>query len=136
MRTLRRLEQCRAFLKVAIVNILNPEIAVFFGCWIALCIASFLFFQFNTNATLKKRVFRGGLLIADALFLGLSAWNLPMQVLFVVTPGVVLITILNWWGTKFCPYCGKTMLNAYRAKFCSRCGESLAERDSYPPNRV
>jgi hypothetical protein len=118
------------------VNNLDPRIVVLVGCWIALCISSFLFFQFNTNAALKKKVLRWGHIIVDAVFLGFLAWGLPMQVLFVATPAVVFITILNWWGTKFCPCCGRTMLNAYFARFCSRCGESLAEKDAEPPNRA
>lgn len=110
------------------------QFAAFFGCWIALAIGNFLFFQFNRNASLKKRVLGWDLFFTGALFLGFLAWiGLPAEAFFLVIPALALIAILNYWGTKFCPCCGKTMVNAYRATFCSRCGQPLSQKDSEPP---
>jgi predicted amidophosphoribosyltransferase len=59
-----------------------------------------------------------------------------MQAFFFMVPALILITSLNFWGTKFCPACGKTMYNAYRAQFCSRCGQPLVQVESEPPDAV
>jgi len=113
---------------VTVVKNFDEQVVVFFGCWIALALGSFVFFRFSRSAALKKKVFRWGHLFADALFLGFMVWvGFPMQAFFLIIPALVLITTLNFWGTKFCPYCGKTMVHAYRAHFCSRCGQSLTQ---------
>jgi hypothetical protein len=112
----------------------DAQVAVFFGCWVALGIARFVFFQFNRNAALKKKVFRWGHVFMDALLLGFMGWvGFPMQVFYFAIPVLVLITILNIWGTQFCPRCGVSF-HAYRARFCARCGQSISEGESGPPN--
>lgn len=102
------------------------DVVLFFACCATIGIASFLFFQFNKNASLKKRVFRWGHLFAGAIFLGFIAWlGAPPPAFLLAIATVILVTFLSIWGTKFCPHCGKTLFHAYRVRFCTHCGQSL-----------
>ncbi len=101
-------------------------IVLFFVCWAAIAIASVLLFQFNKNASLKKRLLPWFHLFADAVFVGFLGWlGAPLPAFLLVIPALMLITALNVWGTKFCPHCGRTSFHAYRARFCTRCGRPL-----------
>lgn len=123
------------FSKVMDMRDFNWQVAVFFGSWAMLALCSFIFFQFNKNPALKKKVFVWGHLIADALFLGFVAWiGFPILAFVIAIPAVALITVVNYWGTKFCPHCGKTLVHAYRTRFCSRCGQPLTQTESERPD--
>ena len=95
------------------MNVDQQVAVVFFACCAAFGIGVFVFFWLNKNASLKRGVLLWGQLLADALMVGFMAWiGFPVQVFFLAIPALVLITALNLWGTKFCPYCGKTLIHA------------------------
>ena len=62
-------------------------------------------------------------------FLGFVATLTP-PALVIAVPGVLLISLLNWKMTKFCPSCGRTLVQNppwVPINFCPRCGVSLQQ---------
>ena len=108
---------------------------IFMIVWIGLCGASWWFFSRNSDAVLKRRVMRWGVVGMGLLFIGFvfALTGDPRMLLFVV-PAVALIGLLNIKLTKFCSSCGATLYNYNwlgRMRYCSRCGASL-ERSNRP----
>ena len=103
---------------------------IFAVFWVALGLASFLFFQFNRDATLKRRVFP---FFAIAVGLIFGAFLIYMtrgfsQVVFLAVPMIALITFLNIRMTRFCDSCGRTLYRQplfTRPGFCPHCGAQL-----------
>ena len=106
---------------------------VFFVFWALLGLSSFLFFHFNRDAKLKKRVFPFFVVGVGVIFGTFAAYTTGWHpaVLMVMLPLVGLITFLNLRTTKFCDSCGRTL---YRqslfgpSKFCPHCGSELGPR--------
>lgn len=110
----------------------NPTFFAFFIGWALLGLASFLFFNFNRDAKLKKRVFPVFIVGTGVVFATFAAyvtgWRLAP--LLIMLPLVGLITLINLRSTKFCAGCGRTL---YRqsffgpTKFCPHCGSDLEQ---------
>jgi hypothetical protein len=107
---------------------------IFFGpfivIWFALAISSFLFFHFNRNTTLKRRVFPPFVVIIGVFFGCFVAYisRGHLQILFVAVPMIVLISFLNIRKTRFCGACGRTLYQQpifSRSQYCPRCGAEL-----------
>ena len=103
---------------------------VFAICWVALGIASFVFFHFNLQAALKRRVFPFFVVAVGIIF---GAFLIYMtrgfsQVLFIAVPMIALITFLNIRMTRLCDSCGRTLYRQpvfTRPGFCPHCGAQL-----------
>ena len=106
------------------------EFVVFMICWIILGIASFVFFQFNRNAALKRRIWPPFIIIIGFIF-GSFVWHMSggrSEVLLFMVPAIVIISVLNIRLTRFCQSCGRT-LHAQPfssvGSFCKYCGATL-----------
>ena len=99
------------------------------GVWVLLGVASLLFFQFNKNARLKKRILPFFIVGAGILFILLFVpWTGRPMILLFVLPAVALMTYLNLKMIRLCDSCGSTVTsNVWFAKsnFCSKCGARL-----------
>jgi len=108
----------------------------FLATWAALAVASFVFFQFNRNAALKRKlwpVFTIGIAILFIAF----AWLMGLRDrgLYFIVPAVALITWLNIRFMKFCDACGRTLYPHppfIRYEFCPSCGGKLIDRAGNP----
>jgi len=105
----------------------NPDGAPtgFFALWIGLGLAAFLFFKFNRNVRLKRRIFPIFVIGVAVIFVWFAVGkNGPA--LFVI-PAVALITLLNLWTTRFCGACSEMVgqRSFIRPKFCPKCGGAL-----------
>ena len=103
---------------------------VFAACWIPLGIASFLFFYFNRNAALKRKVFPIFATVAAILFgaFAISMLRGSLLALVTVVPMIAVITFLNIRMVRFCEACGRTLIqqSVFRpSNFCSHCGKAL-----------
>jgi hypothetical protein len=101
--------------------------------WCILGLASFLFFHFNRNVALKRRVLPVLTVIVVAMFLGVVYYFIgssqPLVFVFAV-PAVVVISYLNIRMTRFCNSCGKTLhqqLPFTTVRFCPHCGAELGD---------
>lgn len=107
---------------------------IFFGVWIVLGIFSTVFFLFNKNAQLKRKVWAPFGIFVGILFLTfLALMEAPREMFFIAVPMLILITIVNIRNVKFCDNCGKTVMsqNPFSpSKFCPQCGASLDTQDS------
>ncbi len=110
----------------------HPEearlMSFFFPIW-AIFVISGLFFWFNKNAALKRRLFPY-FMIAAALVMVIFVFfsGIPPQALFIVIPAVALISFLNIRSIKFCDSCGRTInsQNPFSpAEYCQKCGAKL-----------
>jgi hypothetical protein len=106
------------------------EFIVFMVFWLLLGLASFLFFQFNRNAALKRRVWPPFMIIIGVIFAAFL-WHVTngySEALLFMVPAIVIISILNIRLTRFCDACGRT-LHAQpfcsRPAFCKYCGTKL-----------
>ena len=103
---------------------------MFFAFWVALGLASFLFFHFNRDAALKRRVFPFFVITVGLIF---GAFLIYMtrgssQVLFLAVPMIALITFLNIRCTRFCGSCDRTLYKQpvfTRPGFCPHCGAQV-----------
>ena len=107
------------------------EFIAFMLVWCLLGLTSFLFFHFNRNATLKRRVFPAFMIVVGAMFLGVVyyfiGWQQPLVFVGAV-PAVVVISYLNIRMTRFCESCGRTLYRQplfSKPRFCSHCGAKL-----------
>ena len=106
------------------------EFVVFMICWTILGIASFLFFQFNRNAALKRRIWPPFIIIIGFIF-GLFVWHMSggrREVLLFMVPAIVIISLLNIRLTRFCQSCGRTLQAqpfSSAGSFCKYCGAKL-----------
>jgi membrane-associated HD superfamily phosphohydrolase len=91
----------------------NERFAVFFGIWVVLGTSSFVFFTFNNDAPLKRRLHRFFIILIGVLFVIFTTWmSGSTQALGFLIPAVFIITILNLMTTKLCNSCGSTLYNA------------------------
>jgi len=100
---------------------------VFFGVWIALGIASAVFYKKASYAT-KKAAHPFLMILTGGLFLGFAEWifqgRLPWPFIIVVC----VIMYLNYRCTRFCPQCSATLRARFtRWEFCPRCGAKLEQ---------
>jgi predicted neutral ceramidase superfamily lipid hydrolase len=103
---------------------------MFFVSWAALAISSFLFFHFNRNAALKRRVFPWFGIIVGIILGCFVAWIFPdrLQFLFIAVPMIIFISFLNIHRTRFCDGRGRTLYQQpvfSPSQCCPRCGAAL-----------
>lgn len=104
--------------------------AIFAPFWVVLGVSSFVFFHFNRNAALKRRIFPFFVIAVGIIFTAFLAYmtrGFP-RVLFLAVPMIGLITFLNIRRTHFCDSCGRTLYSQptfKRPAFCPRCGAQL-----------
>ena len=104
----------------------SPLFMAFVVGWMALGIASWVFFAFNRNAALKRRVWPVVAVGTGALFVAI-VWHMTStpDVLVFMVLAVLVITLLNLRAAKFCGACGRTHWNQNpfgSVDFCSKCG--------------
>jgi hypothetical protein len=101
----------------------------FFAVWMTLGVVSFLFFQFNRNARLKRTLWPVFVITASALFIVfMSSMGFRGPAWYIFIPAIVLITILNLRNTRFCSTCGRTIHSQNilsPPRFCPKCGSEL-----------
>ena len=99
---------------------------IFFSTWIVLGLGSFAFFYFNRDAALKRKVLPVVIVSTGILFLGfLWLMGLRGEAMYIAVPAVILISLLNLRGTKFCDSCGRTLYNQWpfsEVELCPKCG--------------
>jgi hypothetical protein len=108
-----------------------PEILAVMAIWLLLGLGSFLFFQFNRNAALKRKVWpvvivAVGLVFGSLVYFGMGRQQ--PQVLYLMVPGIVLVSFLNIRTVRFCDSCGRTLYRQpifSRTQFCPHCGTKL-----------
>lgn len=99
--------------------------------WTILGLASFLFFRFNRNSHLKRKVLPIVVIVAGLIFGGFAyrlMGRFPPQVLYLMVPALILISYLNIRTTHFCDSCGRTLFRQpifIRTPFCPHCGGEL-----------
>ena len=89
-----------------------PEFLVFMAVWLALGLTSFLFFHFNRNAALNRRIWPAFIISIGLIFGGFVYFIMGQQqpqVLYLMVPAIILISLLNIRTTSFCDSCGKTL---------------------------
>lgn len=100
----------------------NREIFIF-G---ALILAFWIFFHFNKNVKLKRRlwpVFVGIYAVGlFAILIGKGINGVPLLIISII--GIYLAKG-HIKGTKFCDACGSTLFNHGANKHCSSCGGTL-----------
>lgn len=89
----------------------SPVFFAFFLFWALLAISSFLFFHFNRDAPLKRRVYPIFLIGSSVILVTFGAYASDGHptALIVLIPIVSLITFLNFRRISFCPRCGRTL---------------------------
>jgi hypothetical protein len=108
-----------------------PEFVAFMVVWVLLGLVSFLFFHFNRNASLKRRVWPAFIVAVGVIFGGFVYYTMGRQqpqVLYLMVPALILISFLNIRMTRFCDSCGKTLHRQplfSRTQFCPHCGAEL-----------
>jgi hypothetical protein len=106
------------------------EFVVFMVFWTLLGLTSFLFFQFNRNAALKRRIWPPFIIIIGVIFASFvwyTSGGRP-EVLVFMLPAVALISLLNIRLTRFCQSCGRTIRAqpfSSPGSFCKYCGAKL-----------
>lgn len=106
----------------------DDKFAIFIPLWLAMGAATALLLwrgSYQAKKTWAPRM----VVLAGLLFLGFIYWSQGAgRSFYFAAPGVVVITVLNVWGMRFCPQC-----SAYNRRFgtfgsgnfCSRCGHDL-----------
>lgn len=107
-------------------------LVVFFVFWTALAIGSFLFFQFNRDAKLKRRAWPVVVIGSGVIFGSFVIYFTggDARMLFIMIPAIILISFLNLRRTRFCDSCGRTLHCQpvfSRLQFCPHCGAQLNE---------
>ncbi len=79
--------------------------------WIALGVAGFLFFHFNRNAALKRKVFPIFVLTAAIVFGSFVQYTSAgrTQILYLAIPMILVVSLLTIRKTGFCGKCGRTI---------------------------
>ena len=109
---------------------LPPAVVAVMLIWGALGLGSFLFFHFNRNAALKRRIWPAFIILVGAIFGGFmyySGFRQP-QAFYIFGPALIIISFLNIRTTRFCGSCGKTLYRQpifSRIQFCPYCGAEL-----------
>jgi hypothetical protein len=104
----------------------------FWVFWMLLGLSGFLFFQFNKNTALKKKLFPVLTIVTGVIFgayvLFVTGFEFHwFQLIFFGM--IALITFLNIRNTTFCDTCGKMIYNNTlfsKQEFCSKCGANLS----------
>jgi hypothetical protein len=106
-------------------------------CWISSGIVCFLFFQFNRNAKLKKKLSIWVGVIFALIFLtwsGIRIWHLVHSITLLVVfmcPQILivpLIMLMNFKKTKICDSCGRTIhigIQPLKNDCCPKCGSPI-----------
>ncbi|MGA2903847.1 MAG: hypothetical protein ABSD98_08445 [Candidatus Korobacteraceae bacterium] len=103
--------------------------AIFFVCWIALAIGSWIFYSKASYAT-KKAAHPFILTAAGIAFIGFAEWIFHWRLPWFFVVAVVVIIFLNFRLTRFCPQCNATLYGGggfFRPNFCSKCGAKLQD---------
>ncbi|MEA3213537.1 MAG: hypothetical protein QOE70_6594 [Chthoniobacter sp.] len=109
----------------------QPEFIAFMAVWVGLGLGSFLFFHFNRNTALKRKLFPAFVILVGVMFGGFMYYSIGRhqpKVLVIFGPALVLITYRNIRQTRFCDSCGKTLYRQpifSRTQFCPHCGGEL-----------
>ena len=108
----------------------HPEVFItFMAVWLCLALISFLFFHFNKNATLKRRIHPGYIIFVGVVFLGFLYLHIGRnqpRIFWFAIPAVTLISYLNIRRTRFCDSCGLTLYPRFsKDRFCPQCGNTL-----------
>jgi hypothetical protein len=112
--------------------------------WVVAGWSSFLFFHFNKNARLKRKLFPKltialGILMVAAISVPLMVTGRVVWAPAFYGPVVALFVLRTLRGTRFCDACGATIgpVGWFDApRFCPRCGASLENehrRKDVPP---
>lgn len=124
-------------MRIAIVDATSPkrtdgpplEFVVFMVVWVILGLSSFLFFHFNRNSSLKRKVWPIFTVAIGTIFGGfVLIMGRQPQVLFLMVPAIILISFLNIRMTRFCDPCGMTLYRQpifSKTQFCPYCGNKL-----------
>lgn len=101
----------------------------FFIIWILLGLGWFLFFTFNKNSTLKKRLLPVFIIGTGILFIGfVTVMTHQLKPLLFLVPTTALICYLNLRNINICDSCGCTVYSTVhfmKAAYCSKCGAKL-----------
>lgn len=106
------------------------EFVVFMVFWIVLGVTSFLFFQFNRNASLKRRIWSPFVIIIGIIFASF-VWHMSggsREVFLFMLPAILIISVLNIRLTRFCQSCGRTLQAqpfSSAGSYCKYCGAKL-----------
>ncbi len=107
---------------------INQTHLILIVTWVLACALGTLFFIFNKNAKLKRKVWPvvaigvGIAFIAMGYFMGILS-RLPLMV-----PMVIIITFFNIRSMKFCDNCGKTISHKAlfsKLEYCPKCGSKM-----------
>lgn len=94
-----------------------------FVIWGGLGVISYIVFVRRGNAQLKRKLFPLFMIVTGATFLLLAlAVGMPENQLKFAAPGVLLVTLLNIFTTRFCDSCGAVLRREKRSENCSTCG--------------
>ncbi len=102
--------------------------------WGLLGLGSALFFRFNRNASLKRRLWPTVHIIEGFLFMVVCWFGTGMhqpEMYWFMVPAVALISFLNIRSARFCDSCGRTLYrqNALsRLPDCPHCGACLPSK--------
>jgi hypothetical protein len=100
----------------------------FFPIWGILGIGTFVFYSFNRNVTLKRKIHPwlvSGIGFVFWLFIIWVGFPLPICIGALLV--IALITILNIKMIQFCDHCGKTIQSGgfSKIKYCPKCGNEI-----------
>jgi hypothetical protein len=102
---------------------------LFFAVWVALGVAGGVFFYWNHDVALKRRLLPIYTTVVGAVFAGFLWYSTrDPRLLMVACPVIALITYLNIRNTFFCDACGRATVNSIwwtKAEYCAKCGASL-----------
>jgi hypothetical protein len=114
-------------------NVAMPTpVAIFFGCWILLCIGGWIFDRRASYET-KKSLHPFIVIGMGIIFAGFVEWVSGGKIPWPFLGIIALITFLNIRNIRFCPRCGATQHSGFnRPKFCLRCGADLSVDPNEP----
>lgn len=103
---------------------------VFMICWIAIAIASWIFYAKASYET-KKSAHPFLIAAFGLIFLGFTEWLTQRKVPLLFVAAIIVIMYLNYRNTLFCKQCGATVYSRgfARPKFCPKCGAPLQQED-------
>jgi ribosomal protein L37E len=106
------------------------RVRIFFITWVILILIGLYLFNFNKNATLKRKIWPWWIVGSGILFNLFIYWiGMGSKLLFMSVPATALISFLNIRNTSFCDKCGKTSFNKQmwftKIEFCAKCGAKL-----------
>ncbi len=97
--------------------------------WLALAVGSFVFFRFNRDGKLKRRLWPlFNLGIAALAIITAIIMRFPTVWIYVLIPIVGVITVLDIRSASFCPACGRLVKRRRSSPgepTCPACGAKL-----------